>query len=69
MLRDLLPLLRCPYCGGAMHLKREVESDAERIHYGLLACRCFGIRSAAQALCSRHSVARLFRDQDLKHSP
>jgi SAM-dependent methyltransferase/uncharacterized protein YbaR (Trm112 family) len=41
VLRDLLPLLRCPYCGGAMHLKREVESDVERIRYGLLACRCF----------------------------
>ena len=41
MLRDLLPLLRCPYCNGAIHLKRDVESDVERIRYGLLACRCF----------------------------
>jgi SAM-dependent methyltransferase/uncharacterized protein YbaR (Trm112 family) len=41
MLRDLLASLRCPYCGGAMHLKREVEADVERIRYGLLACRCF----------------------------
>ena len=41
MLHSLLPLLRCPYCGGAMHLKREVESDSERVRYGLLACRCF----------------------------
>src|SRR5262249_26584044 len=41
MLRDLLGSLRCPYCGGAMHVRREVEADAERICYGLLACRCF----------------------------
>jgi SAM-dependent methyltransferase/uncharacterized protein YbaR (Trm112 family) len=41
MLRDLLPLLRCPYCGGAMRLKNEVEADLERVRYGLLACRCF----------------------------
>jgi SAM-dependent methyltransferase/uncharacterized protein YbaR (Trm112 family) len=41
MLRDLPPLLQCPYCGGAMQLTREVEADAERIRYGLLACRCF----------------------------
>jgi uncharacterized protein YbaR (Trm112 family) len=41
MLRDLLLSLRCPYCGGAMHLSREVEADVERIRYGLLACRCF----------------------------
>jgi len=24
-----------------MHLSREVEADVERIHFGLLACRCF----------------------------
>jgi len=41
MLRDLLLSLRCPYCGGAMHLSREVEADLERVRYGLLACRCF----------------------------
>src|SRR5215813_6451815 len=41
MLRDLLVLLRCPYCGGAMRVSREVETDGERIRYGLLACRCF----------------------------
>jgi hypothetical protein len=54
MLRDLLLSLRCPYCGGAMHLSREVEADVERIRYGLLACR---LRELARALRQqRHSL-------------
>lgn len=41
MQRKLISELRCPYCNGGMRLAREVAGDAERLHYGLLACRCF----------------------------
>jgi len=41
MKRSVVRDLVCPYCGGAFDVTAEVVADAERIHWGLLSCRCF----------------------------
>jgi SAM-dependent methyltransferase len=41
MKRELIAELRCPYCGSRFQASSEARGDAERIHYGLLKCRCF----------------------------
>jgi SAM-dependent methyltransferase len=41
MKRGLIADLQCPYCGGAFDIAAEMESDHERLRWGLLRCRCF----------------------------
>src|SRR5438552_16586274 len=41
MRQDLLASMQCPYCDGDFTIAKCVRGDAERIHYGLIECRCF----------------------------
>src|SRR5947207_2570257 len=41
MRHELLACMRCPYCNGDFTLSKCVRSDANRIQYGLIECRCF----------------------------
>src|SRR5437867_3640024 len=31
----------CPYCGGRFRVRRRVWQDDDRLHFGLVECRCF----------------------------
>lgn len=41
MERALLRDLVCPYCNGSFTVANGVETDADRLRYALVECRCF----------------------------